>query len=173
MRAKGRVDQLAAERRGELDDWWPGFLKAIEREVANGLDLLFEMEGTWFHAQPSIAGRGKDSHVTSAVDLLAVAPVLSATTLAGILGIAMNDATRLPDEMRLPESRSRSCIVPNGGWRPSVGSSTVPYSKWPMTHLAAVVRRACPVLASGEPDVSPESSGVRLLRDPTSLLGMY
>ncbi|MBN9560856.1 MAG: hypothetical protein J0H14_09040 [Alphaproteobacteria bacterium] len=90
---------LGSQQNWELDEWLPAFLRAIEREAADGLDLLFSMERAWFEARHSIAGRRKDSHVTAAVDLLAAAPVLSATTLARILGVAVKNAIRLLDEL--------------------------------------------------------------------------
>jgi len=43
------------------------------------------MERAWFEARRPIAGRRKGSHDAAAVDLLAAAPILSATTLARIL----------------------------------------------------------------------------------------
>jgi hypothetical protein len=90
---------LGSQQSWELDAWLPAFLRAIEREAADGLDLLFSMERAWFEARHSIAGRRKDSHVTAAVDLLAAAPMLSATTLARILGIAVKNAIRILDEL--------------------------------------------------------------------------
>jgi hypothetical protein len=90
---------LASQQNWELDDWLPAFLRAIEREAADGLDLLISMERAWFEARHNIAGRRKDSHVTAVVDLLAAAPLLSATTLARILGIAVKNAIRILDEL--------------------------------------------------------------------------
>ncbi len=90
---------LGSEQNWELDEWLPAFLRAIEREAADGLDLLYMMERAWFEARHSIVRRRKDSHVTSAVDLLAAAPVLSATTLARILGVAVKNAIRILDEL--------------------------------------------------------------------------
>jgi hypothetical protein len=55
------------------------------------------MERAWFTACGAIAGRRKDSHDAAAVDVLAAAPVLSATTLARILGIAVKNAIRILD----------------------------------------------------------------------------
>jgi hypothetical protein len=81
------------------DEWLPAFLRAIAREAADGLDLLYTMERAWFEARHSIARRRKDSHVTAAVDLLAATPLLSATTLARILGIAVKNAIRILDEL--------------------------------------------------------------------------
>ncbi|WP_287787897.1 hypothetical protein [Acidiphilium sp.] len=85
------------------DDWLPVFLRAIAREAADGLDLLHTMERIWFEARRGMAGRRKDSHGAPAVDLLAAAPVLSATTLARILGIAVKNAIRILDELLAAE----------------------------------------------------------------------
>ncbi len=94
---------LGSEQDWEMDAWLPAFLKAIDREAADGLDLLYTMERAWFEARHGIAGRRKDSHVTAAVDLLAAAPVLSATTLARILGIAVKSAIRILDALQAAE----------------------------------------------------------------------
>ena len=90
---------LRAGQSWERDEWLPAFLRAIAREAADGLDLLYTMERAWFEARRGIAGRRRDSHVAVAVDLLAAAPVLSATTLARILGIAVKSAIRILDEL--------------------------------------------------------------------------
>jgi len=90
---------LGPEQSWEREDWLPAFLRAIEREAADALDLLYAMERAWFEARRSTAGCRKDSHVTAAVDLLAAAPVLSATTLARILGIAIKSAIRILDAL--------------------------------------------------------------------------
>ena len=91
---------LRAEQSWDRDVWLPAFLKAIAREVADGLDLLYTMERAWFDARRSIAGRRKDSYIAPAVDLLAAAaPVLSATTLARALGIAVRNAIRILTEL--------------------------------------------------------------------------
>ncbi len=79
------------------DQWLPAFLQAIAREAADGLDLLTTLERAWFEARRGIAGRRKDAHDAAAVDVLAAAPVLSATTLARILGIAVKNALRILD----------------------------------------------------------------------------
>jgi hypothetical protein len=92
----------AALRAGQLwdaEDWLPAFLGAIEREARDGLDLLYALERAWFEARSAIAGRRKDSHDAAAVDVLAAAPVLSATTLARILGIAVKNAIRILDTL--------------------------------------------------------------------------
>ncbi len=90
---------LVAEQNWDPDSWLPAFLLAIEREAVEGLDLLIMMERTWFEARRRIAGRRKDAHDAAAVDLLAAAPILSATTLARILGIAVKNAIRILDSL--------------------------------------------------------------------------
>jgi hypothetical protein len=90
---------LRAGQSWDADDWLPAFLGAIEREARDGLDLLFAMERAWFTARGAISGRRKDSHDAAAVDVLAAAPVLSATTLARILGIAVKNAIRILDAL--------------------------------------------------------------------------
>ena len=58
---------------------------------------MHQIERHWFAARHVVAGRRRDSHAAAAVDMLAAAPLLSATSLAEILGIAVNNATRLLD----------------------------------------------------------------------------
>ncbi|MDR3488435.1 MAG: hypothetical protein P4M05_26480 [Bradyrhizobium sp.] len=81
------------------DLWLPAYLAAIEREAADGLDLLYTMERAWFEARRASTGRRRDSHAAAVVDVLAAAPIISATTVAGVLGIAVKTAIRLLDEL--------------------------------------------------------------------------
>ena len=90
---------LRSEQSWERDQWLPTFFRAIAREAADGLDLLYTLERAWFDARRGIAGRRKDSHDAAAVDVLAAAPVLSATTLACVLGIAVKNAIRILDTL--------------------------------------------------------------------------
>jgi hypothetical protein len=90
---------LRPEQSWEQEQWLPVFFQAIAREAADGLDLLYTLERAWFDARRGIAGRRKDSHDAAAVDVLAAAPVLSATTLARILGIAVKTAIRILDTL--------------------------------------------------------------------------
>ena len=90
---------LRAEQSWEPETWVPDFLRAVAREAADGLDLLYTMERSWFDARRAITGRRKTSRAGAAVDLLAAAPVISATSLARILGIAVKNAIRLLDEL--------------------------------------------------------------------------
>jgi hypothetical protein len=94
---------LRAEQSWEPADWLSAFFGALEREAADGLDLLYAMERSWFEARQGITGRRKTSHAAAAVDVLAAAPVISATSLAGVLGIAVKNAIRILDELQAAE----------------------------------------------------------------------
>lgn len=90
---------LRSEQSWEPDLWLPAFLQALKREASDALDLLFTMERAWFAARGVVAGRRRDSHDTAVIDVLAAAPMLSATTLAGILKIAVKTAIRIFDRL--------------------------------------------------------------------------
>ena len=83
-----------------LDLWIPRFLGALAGEAEDGLRLLGEMERAWFAARAAVAGRRRTSHAAAAIDLMAAAPLLSATSLAAGLGVAVKNAARLLDELR-------------------------------------------------------------------------
>jgi hypothetical protein len=90
---------LSADQSWDDDLWVPAFLGAIEREAAEALDLLYALERAWYSARRAAADRRKDAHDARAVDVLAAAPVLSATTLAAVLGITVKNAIRILDTL--------------------------------------------------------------------------
>jgi hypothetical protein len=90
---------LQSEQSWDWDLWAPAFLSAIETEAADALDLLYALERAWFSARRATADRRKDANDSRAVDVLAAAPVLSATTLARVLGIAVKNAIRILDTL--------------------------------------------------------------------------
>jgi hypothetical protein len=69
----------------------------LAQEAADGLALLAQLERHWFAARTAVAGRRRDSRAAAAIDILAAAPLVSATTLGQALGMATNNATRLLD----------------------------------------------------------------------------
>ena len=77
--------------------WIPAFLTALAVEAEDALDLLFAMERAWFAARAAVAGRRRTSRAAAAVDLLAAAPLVSATSLAAGLGMAVKNAAALLD----------------------------------------------------------------------------
>lgn len=88
---------LGAEMPWEREAWIPVFLDALAGEAADGLQRLAELERAWFSARGAVAGRRRHSRAPQAVDLLAAAPLLSATSLALGLGMAVKNATVLLD----------------------------------------------------------------------------
>jgi hypothetical protein len=88
---------LGAEVPFEAEVWIPLFLEALADEAADALQLLYNMERAWFTARGAVAGRRSTSRAAAAVDVLAMAPLLSATTLAAGLGMAVKNAIVLLD----------------------------------------------------------------------------
>jgi hypothetical protein len=79
---------------------WAGtFLRALADEATDARQLLLDLERAWFMARAAVFGRRRDSHAAAAVDLLAATPLLSATTLAKGLGLAVKNAIRLLDSL--------------------------------------------------------------------------
>ena len=80
--------------------WLPIFLDALASEAADGLQMLRDLERTWFAARLAVTGRRRNSRAAAAVDLLATMPLISAKTLARGLGMAVKNAAGLLDEFR-------------------------------------------------------------------------
>jgi len=89
---------LRAETPFDWARWAPAFLQAVAAEAADGRQLLMDLERAWFGARTQVAGRRRDSHAAAAVDRLAAVPLISATSLAAGLGIAVKNAIRLLDD---------------------------------------------------------------------------
>jgi hypothetical protein len=88
---------LGAEVPFEPEAWIPLFLDALADEAADFLRLLADMERGWFAARAVVAGRRRTSRAAAAIDIMAAAPLVSATTLAGGLGMAVKNAAALLD----------------------------------------------------------------------------
>ena len=82
----------------QRDTWVPAFLSALADEAADGLALLVALERAWRAARRAVAGRRRHSRAAAAVDLLAAAPLVSASSLAAGLGMAVKNATLLLDD---------------------------------------------------------------------------
>jgi hypothetical protein len=80
-----------------VEAWSGAFLAALAEEAEAGFTLLRLLEREWFAARSAIQDRRRDSHAGAAVDIMAAAPVVSATSLASGLGIAVKNATGLLD----------------------------------------------------------------------------
>jgi hypothetical protein len=86
---------LRAEVPWARDLWGGEFLDALAEEAEDGIALLSSLERQWFAARAAVAGRRRDSRAGHAVDILAAAPLVSATSLGEALGMATKNATRL------------------------------------------------------------------------------
>ncbi len=80
-----------------IEDWVAAFLNSLAEEAEAGIALLRLLEQEWFAARSAVHDRRRDSHAAAAVDAMAAAPVLSATTLARGLGISVKNAAALLD----------------------------------------------------------------------------
>jgi len=89
---------LSAEAPTEKSAWLTAFLEALASEALDYHQLLIDLEREWFSARGSVAGRRSNSRAAMAIDVLAAAPLLSATTLAKAIGMSIRSATDLLDE---------------------------------------------------------------------------
>ena len=80
-----------------IESWVPVFLTALADEAEDGLQLLADMERVWFAARRAVAGGRSNSRAGPAIDLMAATPLVSATSLASGLGMAVKNATALLD----------------------------------------------------------------------------
>ena len=78
--------------------WLPVFLTALADEADDALDLLFALQRAWFQARRAVAGRRRHSRAATAIDILAAAPLVSATSLAAGLGMAVKNAAELLED---------------------------------------------------------------------------
>lgn len=86
----------AAPRPGTAADqatWVPAFLHALAVEAADALDLLRTPKRAWFSARRAVAGRRRHSRARAAIDLMAATPLVSATSLAAGLNMAVKNET--------------------------------------------------------------------------------
>ena len=86
---------LGGETPWVMEPWTVHFLAALAEEAEAGIKLLRLLEREWFAARSVVRDRRRDSRAGAAVDIMAAAPVVSATSLAGSLGIAVKNAARL------------------------------------------------------------------------------
>ncbi|MBO0739738.1 MAG: hypothetical protein J2P48_24895, partial [Alphaproteobacteria bacterium] len=88
---------LSSEAPQEAEPWTISFLTALAEEAESGTELLRLLEREWFAARTAVRDRRRDSRAAAAVDIMAAAPVISATSLAGSLGVAIKNAAALLD----------------------------------------------------------------------------
>jgi hypothetical protein len=89
------VTALRAETPWAIDAWVPVFLTALADEADDARQTLFDMERAWFAARRAVRGRRSNSRAAMAIDMLAAAPLISATSLARALGMAAKNTLEL------------------------------------------------------------------------------
>ena len=88
---------LSADAPENPTRWTCAFLDAIASEAGDYHQILRDLERGWMAARSRAAGRRSTSRASIAIDVLAAAPLLSATTLAGAIGMSIKAATELFD----------------------------------------------------------------------------
>ncbi len=78
-------------------DWVCCFLQALAAEALDYHQVLRDLERGWLVARVAAAGRRSTSRAGLAIDVLAAASLLSATTLARAIGMSIKSATELLD----------------------------------------------------------------------------
>ena len=86
---------LKPEERWDEDPWTHRFLQALGEEAADWLQLLTDMERAWLRARAQVSDRRRNSRAAMAVDMLAAAPIASASTLAVGLDMAVQNVSAL------------------------------------------------------------------------------
>ena len=82
----------------DRETWLPVFLTALADEAEDGLLLLQDMERSWSAGRRAIGVRRRNSSAAAAIDILAAAPLISATSLAAGLIMAVKNASLLLEE---------------------------------------------------------------------------
>ncbi len=89
---------LRADAPEDYAEWVGVFFEAVAAEAADQLELLRGLQRGWAEARTKVSLRRSTSRAAPAVDLLAAAPLLSATTLAKALGMSIKCAGELLDQ---------------------------------------------------------------------------
>jgi hypothetical protein len=78
-------------------DWMVAFLEALASEATDYLEMLRSLERGWIAARARVPAQRSTSRAALAVDVMAAAPLISATTLARAIGMSIKSATDLLD----------------------------------------------------------------------------
>jgi hypothetical protein len=89
---------LAAEAPEAPADWVCAFLEALADEARDYHQLLSDLQHGWLAARAKARRRRSTSRAAAAIDVLAAAPLISATTLARAIGMSIKGATELLDQ---------------------------------------------------------------------------
>jgi hypothetical protein len=88
---------LTGDTPWQIEPWTLRFLVALAEEAEAGAELLRVLEREWFAARSAVRDRRRDSRAAAAVDIMAASPIVSATSLAASLSMAVKNAGALLD----------------------------------------------------------------------------
>ena len=88
---------LSAEAPHGRAEWMVAFLEALASEAADYLEILRSLERGWCAARARVPAQRSTSRAALAVDVMAAAPLISATTLAKAIGMSIKCTTELLD----------------------------------------------------------------------------
>ena len=88
---------LSSDAPTEKAAWVRAFLEALAGEALDDHQMLMDLEREWVAARACLGDRRRNSRAALAIDVLAAAPLLSATTLAGAIGMSIRRAIDLLD----------------------------------------------------------------------------
>ncbi len=71
------------------------FLEALASEAGDYLEMLRSLERSWVTARARAPAQRSTSRASLAIDVIAAAPLILATTLAGAIGMSIKSATEL------------------------------------------------------------------------------
>jgi hypothetical protein len=139
---------LRADAPWRPEEWIPAFLHAVAEEADDALQLLCDLERGWRAVRAAVAGRRRQSRAPAAIDLLAAAPLLSASSLARALGMAVKNAAALLDAF---EAAGIAVEVSRRSKRRLYGLAGLA----PLRDEVAPPRRPEPGRGRGRPPVAP------------------
>jgi hypothetical protein len=84
-------------------DWMVAFLEALASEATDYMEMLRSLERGWSAARARVPAQRSTSRAALAVDVMAATPLISATTLAGAIGMSIKCTTDLLDRFVVSE----------------------------------------------------------------------
>ena len=88
---------LSAEAPDGRAEWIVAFLEALASEAMDYLEMLRCLEQGWIAARARVPAQRSNSRAALAVDVMAVTPLISATTLARAIGMSIKSTIELLD----------------------------------------------------------------------------
>jgi hypothetical protein len=90
---------LSAEAPQGRAEWIKAFLDALASEATDYMEMLRSLERGWIAARARIPAQRSTSRAALAVDVMAAAPLISATTLARAIGMSIKCTSELLDRL--------------------------------------------------------------------------